>query len=90
MPKDPIASGILDILTEKGLIQGAVAQRAGFSGQQFNNMLHGRQIIKAVHIIPISRALGVSVSDIYSAGEKYAVGVAEDSGGTVGAAVSAD
>lgn len=71
MAKDPIALAIKDILAEKGLVQCAVAQRAGFSANQFSNMLHDRQIIKAAHLIPISAAMGVTPGEIYAAGEKY-------------------
>lgn len=66
---DPIASGIKRILNDKGLVQKSVARRAGFSEQQFSAMLNGRKIIKAADLVSISEALGVSVNDLFAAGE---------------------
>ena len=71
MAKDPIAAGIQHIMTERGLIQRAVAQRAGYTQQQFSDMMNDRKTIKATDIVPISRALGVTVQDIYDAGARF-------------------
>lgn len=68
MEKDPIACGIKSLIVEKGMIQKAVAQRAGYTQQQFSDMLNNRKVIKAVDLIPISKALGVGVQEIYDAG----------------------
>lgn len=73
MTKDPIAAGIKFIITDRGLIQRAVATRAGFTNQQFSDMLNDRKVIRAADIIPISKALGVSVQDVYDAGSAYLV-----------------
>lgn len=67
MSKDPVAMGIKRIIREKGMIQKIVAQRAGYTTQQLNDMLHDRKTIKAVDVVPISTALGVSVQEIYDA-----------------------
>ncbi len=53
-------------------MQSEIARRAGFSSQQFNDMLHERKIIRADYMPPIARALGVSVQEIYDAGRKEA------------------
>ena len=71
MSMDPIAMGIRYLITERGMIQRVVAQRAGYTSQQFSDMLNDRKIIKAVDVLPISKALGVSVQDIYDAGKQY-------------------
>lgn len=71
MSRDPVAAGIKHLLIEKGLIQKAVASRAGFTPQQFSDMLNDRKTIKATDIIPISRAMGVSVQEIYDAGAEF-------------------
>ena len=76
MSRDPIAAGIRQLLSERGLIQKAVAIRAGFTPQQFNDMLNDRKTIKATDIVPISRAIGVSVQEIYDAGASYVPGKA--------------
>ena len=71
MSKDPIAAGIRHIISERGLIQKSVASRAGYTQQQFNDMLNGRKTIKAKDVIPISKALGVSIQDVYDAGANF-------------------
>ena len=65
---DPVAIGIKKIMTEKGLLQRAVAKRAGFSEQQFSAMMNDRKIIRACDLIPISEALEVEVSEILAMG----------------------
>jgi transcriptional regulator with XRE-family HTH domain len=71
MSKDPIAAGIQLIISERGLIQRAVAERAGYSQQQFSDMMNDRKTIKATDIVPISKALGVSVQEIYDTGARF-------------------
>lgn len=63
-----VAKGIEKIIDEKGFIQGAIASKAGFSDQQFCDMLKGRKIIRADYLVPIAKAMGVTVQDIYDAG----------------------
>ena len=50
---------------EKGIKQYAVANKAGYTKQQFNDMLNGRKIIKAIDILAIAKALEVSPNDLY-------------------------
>ena len=61
----PVAKNIQSIIAEKGLKQCAVAKRAGFSNQQFNDMLNGRKIIKPCDALAISEALGVTMNELY-------------------------
>lgn len=68
---DPVAAGIRDIINERGFKQKAIATRAGFSIQQFSAMLNGLKILRAYDLFNISAALGVSIEEIYKAGEKY-------------------
>lgn len=63
-----VAAGIRNIIQEKALIQGVVAQRAGFTSQQFSDMINERKVIRADYLVPISKALGVCVQDIFDAG----------------------
>lgn len=72
MERDPVASGIKNLIVEKGLIQKAVAHRAGFTQQQFSDMMNNRKVIRAVDLIPISKAIGVEVQEIYDAGRTEA------------------
>ena len=61
---DPVAIGIRKKIAEKGLIQKVVANRAGFSEQQFSDMLNDRKIIRACDLFRISEAIGVEVADL--------------------------
>lgn len=63
-----VATGIEKIIREKGYIQGSIAAKAGFSDQQFCDMLKGRKVIRADYLVPIAKAMGVQVQDIFDAG----------------------
>lgn len=63
-----VAKGIESIIRDKGYLQGVIAARAGFSVQQFSDMINGRKIIRADYLVPIAKAMGVSVQEIYEAG----------------------
>ena len=56
---------IVRIINEKGMKQCAVAERAGFSKQQFSDMINGRKIIKPCDVLAISGVLGVTANDLY-------------------------
>lgn len=77
MSRDPIAIGIKFLITQRGMIQRVVAERAGYTSQQFSDMLNDRKTIKAVDIVPISKALGVSIQEVYDAGSAH---LAEEEG----------
>ncbi len=61
----PVADNIESIIKEKGLKQGVVAQRAGFSIQQFCDMLNGRRIIRPCDVSAIAKALGVDAGALF-------------------------
>lgn len=63
-----VAKGIERIIKDKGFIMSAIAQKSGFSAQQFSDMLNGRKIIRADYVTPIAKAMGVSVQEIFDAG----------------------
>lgn len=60
-----VADAIKEIIDEKALRQGIVATKAGFTPQQFSDMLNGRKVIKAEYIPLIANALGVDPNSIY-------------------------
>ena len=62
---EPLAQRILFLIKESGLKQFVVAERAGYSAQEFNAMLNGRELIKACDIPNIATALGVEVNELY-------------------------
>lgn len=67
-----LSANINRIIRNKGMKQGAVAIRAGFSIQQFSDMLNDRKIIKPCDILAIAKALNVEISEIYEAKENSA------------------
>lgn len=62
----PVAARIVALMKEKGLKQNAVARRAGFSKQQFNDMLNGRRLIKVSELPILAKALEVSPNALFS------------------------
>lgn len=63
---DTLIENIKMIIAKKGMKQGVVAERAGFTPQDFSNVLNGRRkLLRAEHIPAIAKALGVSVDYLY-------------------------
>ena len=60
-----LPANIVRLITARGLKNGAVAEKAGFTKQQFSDMLNGRRLIKPCDIIAISEALGVDVHVLF-------------------------
>jgi plasmid maintenance system antidote protein VapI len=44
---DDFVKNVRDIISNAGLKQGAVAEKAGFKEMEFSNMLNGRKAIRA-------------------------------------------
>ena len=63
-----VAVGIERIIKDKCFIQGAIAEKSGFTHQQFSDMLNGRKVIRADYLPKIAKAMCVSVQDIFDAG----------------------
>lgn len=61
---DPVAIGIKKAIVDRGLVQKTVAKRAGFTEQQFSDMLNDRRTIKACNLMDIAEAIGVDVVDL--------------------------
>ena len=61
-----VAKRIKLIIVEKGLYQRFVAEKVGFTEQQFSDMLNGRKIIRAEHIPAIAKALGVDFNELFA------------------------
>lgn len=60
-----IPKNLSRIIKERGLKQSAVAQWAGYTNQQFTDMLNGRKLIKPCDATALANALGVSVGDLF-------------------------
>ena len=53
------------IIEHKGLKKHIVASKAGYSKQQFSNMLNNRKTIKADDVLRIANALEVTPNDLF-------------------------
>lgn len=69
-----LPDNIVEIINKRGLKQGAIAEKAGYTKQQFSDMMNGRRIIKPCDVLAISNALGVSVNDLYAMPNREEVG----------------
>ena len=68
---DDIISNIKQIIEEKGLKQGFVAEKSGFTPQEFSNILNDRRkLLRVEHLWDIAMALDVSVNDLYGVEKK--------------------
>ena len=69
-----VANRVKEIISKKGLKQTFVAEKAGFTPQEFSDMLNGRRLMRAIDIASIINALavvGVTANDLFS---NYAAG----------------
>lgn len=53
------------IIKNKGLKKKSVAEKAGYSKQQFSNLLNGRKTFKEADILRIATALEVTPNDLF-------------------------
>lgn len=60
-----VATNTRRIINERGLKQKVVAEKAGFSEQQFSNILCGRKNLETDDVIKISEALEVTPNELY-------------------------
>lgn len=60
-----VPGNIIRLIDERGLKQRAVAAKAGYKPQQFNDMLNGRRIIRVIDMLAIANALGVTPNILY-------------------------
>lgn len=60
-----VAENIKRIIDERSLKQSAIALKAGFSVQEFNAMLNGRRLMRAVEIACVIDVLGVDANELF-------------------------
>ena len=63
-----VADNINQIIKERNLKQSAVACKAGFTPQEFNAMLKGRRLMRAVDIASIL-VLSVDANELFKKGD---------------------
>lgn len=67
---DDIIQNIKNVIAKKGMRQGIVAASAGFSKQDFSNMLNDRRkLLRVEYLAPIAFALGVDVNELLKTGK---------------------
>ena len=62
---NPIITNTKKIIHERGIKQKVVAEKAGYTAQQFSNMLNERKIIECGDVLRISAALDVTPNDLF-------------------------
>lgn len=63
--KSATAQNVKEIIKENGLKQSYIAEKAGYTKNQFNAMLNGRKIITDVDVMNIAGCLGVPVNRLF-------------------------
>ena len=61
-----VAENIKHIIEDRSLKQSAIAKKAGFSTQEFNAMLNGRRLIKAIEMVSIMDVLNVDANTLFN------------------------
>lgn len=62
---DLVVNNIKRIIAERGLKQKHVAEKSGFTEQEFSNMMNGRKRIDTSYIPCICFALGAQPNDLF-------------------------
>lgn len=62
---DDIIQNIRTIIKEKGVKQNFVANKAGFTPQEFNNILCSRQLLKTESIVNVCNALDITPNELF-------------------------
>lgn len=62
---NPVIIQTKKIIHERGIKQKVIAEKAGYTAQQFSNMLNGRKIIECTDVLRISAVLNVTPNDLF-------------------------
>lgn len=60
-----VAKNARQIMKDRGLKHGAVAEKAGFSAKQFSALMTGRRVIKDTDVVALANALDVSPNTLF-------------------------
>ena len=64
-----VAPNVKRIIKQNCLKQAAIAERAGYTPNQFSAMISGRKVIKDVDILKIMVALDVDANELFKKGD---------------------
>lgn len=68
---DAIINNIKMLISKKGMKQSVVAERAGFTPQEFSNILNERRKLLRIEFMPpIAQALDVDINELYGVEDK--------------------
>ena len=71
---DAIIDNIKMLISKKGMKQSVVAERAGFTPQEFSNILNERRKLLRIEFMPpIAQALDVDMNELYGVEGKEVV-----------------
>ena len=71
---DAIINNIKMLISKKGMKQSVVAERAGFTPQEFSNILNERRKLLRIEFMPpIAQALDVDMNELYGVEGKEVV-----------------
>lgn len=65
MERTFVADNVRTMLAERGYKHSAIAERAGYTRQQFSDMLNGRKLILADDCIKLCNAIGCTYDDLF-------------------------
>lgn len=60
-----LPDNVTRIIKNRGLKHGAVAEKAGYSKQQFCDMMNGRKIIRPCDAVAIAKALEITMNELF-------------------------
>lgn len=63
--KSIVAENAKMIIKERCLKQGLVAQKAGYDGKVFSNMMNGRKLITDEDVLRIAKALNTDANTLF-------------------------
>lgn len=59
-----IIANIQNLISQKGIKQCVVAERAGFTPQKFSNILNKRKLLRVENVKAVADAIGVDVNEL--------------------------
>lgn len=65
MSDEKYLENIRKFISDKGLKQKYVAEKAGFNPQDFSNMLNHRKEFKTAYVVPVCNALSITPNDLF-------------------------
>lgn len=60
-----VGGNVKEIIKSRGLKQGIVAEKAGYTYKRFNDLLNGRKVISSKDVYKLCNALGITPNDLF-------------------------